>query len=76
MSHNNQYKLTEEQQAVLEAADQFGRKEMYPLSEKMDNEEWWPEDIFKKMGSMGLLGITVDPKYGGMDMDYFQKCGK
>ena len=71
MSHNNQYRLTEEQQAVLEAADQFGRKEMYPLSEKMDNEEWWPEDIFKKMGSMGLLGVTVDPKYGGMGMDYF-----
>jgi alkylation response protein AidB-like acyl-CoA dehydrogenase len=31
----------------------------------MDNEEWWPTGIFKKMASAGLLGLTVDPKFGG-----------
>lgn len=66
----NQFSLTEEQQAILEAADQFGKTELYPLAEKMDNEEWWPKGIFKKMGEMGLLGATVDPKYGGVGMDY------
>lgn len=70
MTSTNQFALSEEQQAVLDAADQFGKTELYPLSEKMDNEEWWPEDIFPKLGAHGLLGITVDPKYGGVGMDY------
>ncbi|MEM6316793.1 MAG: acyl-CoA dehydrogenase family protein [Bacteroidota bacterium] len=69
-SQTTPFQLTEEQNAILEAADQFGRTELYPLSEKMDNEEWWPTGIFKKMGNMGLLGATVDPKYGGIGMDY------
>ena len=38
----NQFNLNEEQEAILEAADQFGKKELYPLAEKMDNDEWWP----------------------------------
>ena len=38
----------------------------------MDNEEWWPKGIFKKMADSGLLGLTVDPKYGGAGMGYMQ----
>tara|TARA_Y100000389_G_scaffold27182_1_gene23304 strand:+ start:8 stop:1186 length:1179 start_codon:yes stop_codon:yes gene_type:complete len=68
----SQFNLNEEQEAILEAADQFGEKELYPLAEKMDNEEWWPTGIFKKMASAGLLGLTVDPKYGGAGMNYMQ----
>jgi len=68
----NQFNLNEEQEAILEAADQFGKKELYPLAEKMDNEEWWPTGIFKKMASAGLLGLTVDPKFGGAGMNYMQ----
>ena len=68
----SQFNLNEEQEAILEAADQFGEKELYPLAEKMDNEEWWPTGIFKKMASAGLLGLTVDPKFGGAGMNYMQ----
>ena len=69
---NTQFGLNEEQEAVLDAADKFGRKELYPLAEKMDNEEWWPEGIFKKMGDAGLVGLTVDPEFGGAGMSYLQ----
>ena len=68
----SQFNLNEEQKAILEAADQFSEKELFPLAEKMDNEEWWPTGIFKKMASAGLLGLTVDPKYGGAGMNYMQ----
>jgi len=71
-SKTNQFSLNEDQKAVLEAADQFAKKELYPLAEKMDNEEWWPDGIFKKMGDAGLIGLTVDPKYGGAGMSYIQ----
>ena len=57
-SRTNQFGLNEEQKAILDAADQFGKKELYPLAEKMDNEEWWPEGIFKKMGDAGLIGLN------------------
>ena len=68
----SQFNLNEEQKAILEAADQFSEKELFPLAEKMDNEEWWPTGIFKKMASAGLLGLTVDPKFGGAGMNYMQ----
>ena len=71
-SKKNQFSLNEDQKAILEAADQFAKKELYPHAEKMDNEEWWPEDLFKKMGDAGLIGLTVDPKYGGAGMSYIQ----
>ena len=71
-SKSNQFGLNEEQEAILDAADQFGKKELYPLAEKMDNEEWWPQGIFKKMANAGLLGLTVDPQYGGAGMKYMQ----
>ena len=71
-SKTDQFGLNEEQEAILEAADKFGKKELYPLAEKMDNEEWWPEEIFKKMADAGLLGLTIDPKYGGAGMSYLQ----
>ena len=69
---SNQFTLNTDQKAILETANQFGKKELYPLSEKMDNDEWWPEGIFKKMGNLGLVGLTVDPKYGGSGMTYLQ----
>lgn len=68
----NQFTLNSDQIAILETANQFGKKELYPLSEKMDNDEWWPNGIFKKMGDLGLLGLTVDSKYGGSGMSYLQ----
>jgi len=71
-SETNQFSLNEDQKAVLDTANQFAKKELYPHAEKMDNEEWWPDGIFKKMGDAGLIGLTVDPKYGGAGMSYVQ----
>ena len=70
MAQINQFNLTDEQQDLLHFADRFSREQLYPLSQKMDDEEWWPDDAFKKMGALGMLGTTVDPKYGGQGMDY------
>ena len=66
----SQFNLTQEQQDLLYHADRFAREQLYPLAQKMDDEEWWPTGIFKQMGDIGLLGTTVDPAYGGVGMDY------
>lgn len=69
MSYSNQFGLTDEQQSLLDHADKFSREQLYPLAPKMDNEEWWPEDAFPKLGELGLLGVTISPEYGGAGMD-------
>lgn len=61
--------LTPEQETILDQADRFARTELYPLSERMDNEEWWPEDIFPRIGELGFMGVTIPEAYGGAGMD-------
>ena len=66
MSQASQFSLTPVQQSLLEHADRFGREELYPLAERMDNDEWWPDDLFAKLGEVGFLGMTVPEEYGGL----------
>ena len=63
--------LTDDDRAVLEAADRFARKELAPLSRRMDDDEWWPPEAFAKIGAAGFMGATVPPEYGGAGMDLF-----
>ncbi|MFP1632442.1 acyl-CoA dehydrogenase family protein [Zhengella sp. ZM62] len=65
----NAFDLNEDQQMILDNADRFSRNELYPLAERMDNEEWWPEDAFPKIGDNGLFGITIPEEYGGAGLD-------
>ncbi|MDF1748307.1 MAG: acyl-CoA dehydrogenase family protein [Alphaproteobacteria bacterium] len=69
--HGGNYDLDVTQREILEQADRFGRKELYPLANRMDADEWWPEDIFPKMGEAGFFGITVPEEYGGVGLDLF-----
>ena len=64
-----QFDLTPDQHIILEQADKFARKELYALSERMDREEWWPQDAFPKIGDAGLFGITIPEDYGGAGLD-------
>src|SRR5580704_6942017 len=64
-----QFELTEDQLAILDQAYRFARKEFYGLSERMDREEWWPEDAFPKIGDAGYFGITIPERYGGAGLD-------
>jgi isovaleryl-CoA dehydrogenase len=63
--------LSDDQRVILEQADRFGRTELHGLSERMDEEEWWPEDAFEKIGALGFFGITVPEEYGGVGLDLF-----
>ncbi len=64
----NQFRLTSEQQQLLDHADRFGREQLLPLAAKMDNEEWWPADLLPQLGELGFLGVTVAEEYGGVGM--------
>jgi len=63
--------LSNDEMEILGNADRFARKEMYPLAQKMDDEEWWPGEIFPKIGATGYFGITAPEQYGGSGLDIF-----
>jgi len=57
--------LTNEERMLAETMYKWTVKEIAPLQEKIDDEDWLPEDFFKKLGELGMLGITIDEEYGG-----------
>ena len=63
------FDFDDEQRTILDQADRFARNELYALSERMDAEEWWPEDAFPKIGDNGLFGVTIPEEYGGAGLD-------
>ena len=68
------YALNDEQRAIIDHVDRVAREILHPLQEKMDAEEWWPEDLFSKMGELGLLGITAPVELGGSGQDEFTQA--
>jgi isovaleryl-CoA dehydrogenase len=64
-----QFDLTPDQQAILDQADKFARNELAGYAERMDREEWWPDDAFPKIGEAGFFGVTIPEEYGGAGLD-------
>ena len=63
------FELTEEQKLFQKVIREFCEKELKPIASKIDQEEYFPFDLYKKMGKMGLMGMTVPQKYGGAGID-------
>lgn len=57
--------FTDEEREIQKTCRDFAAKEIAPYAEKHDTDETFNLEAFKKMGELGLLGITADPNYGG-----------
>ncbi|KAJ7137808.1 acyl-CoA dehydrogenase NM domain-like protein [Mycena epipterygia] len=62
--------LTDEEAEFRTAVNEFADKEVAPRAAEIDKSNNFPSDLWPKMGAMGLLGITVSPKYNGLGLGY------
>ena len=63
------FSLSDEQKLFQKTIREFCEREIKPIADKIDKEEYFSEDLYKKMGQMGLMGMTVPQKYGGAGID-------
>ncbi|MEM7612867.1 MAG: isovaleryl-CoA dehydrogenase, partial [Pseudomonadota bacterium] len=64
------FQLGEDIDMLRESVAQFAKDEIAPRAAQIDKENEFPEDLWWKLGDMGLLGITVDDAFGGSGMGY------
>ena len=63
------FQLTDEQRMIKETVYKWAVNELAPIQEKIDDEDWFPPDFFKKCAEIGILGITISEQYGGLGGD-------
>lgn len=64
------FNLGEDIDMLRDSVSQFCTQEISPRADDIDSTNEFPMDLWRKLGDMGLLGLTVDEQYGGTGMGY------
>lgn len=66
------FELNENQRMIAQMIRDFGAKEITPFRKEWDDQSFFPLDVFKKLGNLGLMGVLVPTEYGGSGFGYFE----
>lgn len=69
---NLDHNLDETTQLLADTITNFCREEIAPIAEQVDQSNTFPNALWRKLGELGLLGITAPEAYGGAGMGYLQ----
>ncbi|MFL2562450.1 MAG: isovaleryl-CoA dehydrogenase [Arenicellales bacterium] len=50
----------------------FAAREIAPRAAEIDRENTFPQELWQRLGELGLLGVTIDPTFGGAGMGYLE----
>jgi len=64
--------LTEESRLLRDTVRSFAAGEIAPRAAEIDASNQFPNELWARMGAIGLLGITVEPEYGGAGLGYLE----
>ncbi|MGQ9467300.1 MAG: acyl-CoA dehydrogenase [Anaerolineae bacterium] len=65
-----EFELSEEHRMIQHMVREFAEKEIAPRAEEIDETDRFPEDLFRRMGELGILGLPFPEEYGGSGGDY------
>ena len=68
------FALGEAADMLRESVMRFADDEIAPRAADIDRENDFPADLWRKMGDLGILGVTVEEEYGGAAMGYLEHC--
>lgn len=66
----NDIELTEEQRMIRDIARDFAKREIAPISQRMEKDGWIDDTLVAQMGELGMLGMVVPEEWGGSYTDY------
>jgi len=66
--------LSRDETELRDAARRFVRKEVAPLADRMDREDYFPRELFARLGEHGFLGLTIPEKFGGLGQSYIAQA--
>ncbi|MDC0548611.1 isovaleryl-CoA dehydrogenase [Alphaproteobacteria bacterium] len=72
--HSMNFSIGKDNEILKESIFKFAQKEITPLADEIDKNNSFPNQLWKKFGELGLLGITADTQYGGSEMSYLAHC--
>ena len=64
------FDLGEDIDALRDLTATFVRRELAPRADEIDRTDTFPRDLWPKLGELGLLGLTVEPEWGGAGLGY------
>jgi isovaleryl-CoA dehydrogenase len=66
--------LGEQAEMLRDSVRSFASDEIAPRAAAIDRENDFPADLWRKMGALGILGVTADEEFGGAGMGYLEHC--
>ena len=64
------FTINDNQKMIADMIQQFGKQNITPFVREWDDKQFFPVEVFKKLGELGLMGVLVPTEYGGSGFSY------